>query len=131
MGVGCHEPLKWGPKNYCYVATVSKYCKLPPTTVRFHIITAGIVSVELHIPSADLAANYLKPAAIALKSKQQDLQVLYDFRGLYQGVNIISAVGRFHHSRQKMKELHVAAPAQQPVWLPVPDRRANVPVNSS
>lgn len=64
-------------------------------------------------------------------SKQQDLQVFYYFRGLYQGDDIISAVGKFHHSQQKMKELHVAAPAQQLVWLPVPDRRANVPVNSS
>lgn len=75
--------------------------------------------------------NYLTLTAIALKSKQQDLQVFYYFRGLDQGDNIISTVGKFHRSQQKMKELHVAAPARQPVCLPVPDSQANVPVNSS
>lgn len=116
-----------------YIATVSKYCKLAPpnTLVRFNVIIAGIWTVQLCILPADFVVNYLKLPAIALKSKQQDLQRFYYFRSLYQGDNIISAVGKFHHSQQKMKELHVAAPAQQPVWLPVPDRRANVPVNSS
>jgi len=98
--------------------------------VRFDIIIAGVRSAQLCILPADFAVNYLKLTAIALKSKQY-LQVFYYFRGLYQGDNIISAVGKFHHSQQKMKELHVAAPARQLVWLPGPDRRANVPVNSS
>lgn len=99
--------------------------------MRSNIIIAGVRTAQLCILPVDFAVNYLKLTAIALKFKQQDLQVFYYFRGLYQGNNIISAVGKFHHSQQKMKELHVAAPAQQPVWLPVPDRRANVPVNSS
>lgn len=130
------ELLKSSPKYdwllQAYIATVSKYCKLPsPTLVRFNVIIAGIWTAQFCILPADLAVNYLKLPAIALKSKQQDLQRFYYFRGLYQGDNIISAVGKFHHSQQKMKELHVAAPARQLVWLPVPDRRANVPVNSS
>lgn len=116
-----------------YIATVSKYCKLPPppTLVRFNVIIAGIWTAQLCILPPDFAVNYLKLPAIALKSKQQDLERFYYFRDLYQGDNIISAVGKFHQSQQKMKELHVAAPARQPVLLPVPDRRANVPVNSS
>lgn len=81
--------------------------------MRFNIIIAGVGTAQLCILPADFAVNYLKLTAIALKSKQQDLQVFYYFTGLYQGDNVISAVGKFHHSQQKMKELHVAARARQ------------------
>lgn len=114
-----------------YIATVSKYCKRPPTPVRFNIIIAGVRTAQLCILPAAFPVNYLRLTAIALKSKRQVKQVFYYVWGLYQGNNTISAVGKFHNHQQKMKEFHVAAPALQPVWLLVPDRQANVPVNSS
>lgn len=79
--------------------------------MRFNTRTVDVKTAQLCILPADFAVNYLKLTVIALKSKQQDLQVFYYFRGFYQSDNIISAVGKLHHSQRKMRELHVAAPA--------------------
>lgn len=79
--------------------------------MRFNTITVDFKTAQIFILPADFAVNYLKLTAIALKSKQQDLQVFYYFKGFYQSDNTISAVGKFHHSQQKTRELRVAAPA--------------------